>query len=490
VLARRGTHKDAETELREAVRLKPDLTQAWAALAQLLTDTDRHADAIECARTAVRLDPKSADFNNGLGVALAGCEKFSEAETAYREAIRLAPKLASAHSNLGNALRSQGRLDEAETCLREALRLKPDYAEAHNNLGIVLVQAGREDEGKKHYDEAVRLRHDYPEARMNRSLSWLADGDFARGWTEYEWRFKVNKKHKPPQGPRWDGSPFSGKILLITSEQGLGDSIHFIRYAQLAKAKGGTVLFDCPDPIASILATCPGIDRVVSRNKPGVTYDTHIPLLSLPSLFGVPPESGTAPVPYLTPDPARLEHWRNELASIPGLRVGIAWQGSTIHKGDKLRSVPLTRFAPLAAIPGVSLCSIQKGTGTEQLTEPSAAGLNVLDLGAKVGSEMADTAALMMNLDLVIAVDTAVVHLAGALGSPAWVALPFAADWRWQRQGETTRWYPSVRLFRQTTRGDWDGVFGRLAVALAAAARAKAEGRTVETLTVVSGTVP
>jgi Flp pilus assembly protein TadD len=476
VLARRGTHKEAETELREAVRLKPDLTPAWAALAQLLTDTDRHADAIEAARTAVRLDPKSADFNNGLGVALAGCEKFSEAETAYREAIRLAPKLASAHSNLGNGLRSQGRLEEAETCLCEALRLKPDYAEAHNNLGIVLVQAGREDEGKKHYDEAVRLRHDYPEARMNRSLSWLADGDFARGWTEYEWRFKVNKKHKPPQGPRWDGSPFTGKILLITSEQGLGDSIHFIRYAQLAKAKGGTVLFDCPDPLTSILATCPGIDRVVSRNKPGVTYDTHVPLLSLPSLFGVPPESGTAPVPYLTPDPARVEHWRNELASVPGLRVGIAWQGSTIHKGDKLRSVLLTRFAPLAAIPGVSLCSIQKGTGTEQLTESSAAGLNALDLGAKVGSEMADTAALMMNLDLVIAVDTAVVHLAGALGRPAWVALPFAADWRWQRQGETTRWYPSVRLFRQTTRGDWDGVFGRLAVALAAAVRAKAEG--------------
>ena len=195
----------------------------------------------------MRLDPKSADFNNGLGVALAGCEKFSDAETAYREAIRLAPKLASAHSNLGNALRSQGRLDEAETCLREALRLKPDYAEAHNNLGIVLVQAGREEEGKKHYDEAVRIRQsgDYPEARDEPcSLSWLADGDFARGWTEYEWRFKANKKHKPPQGPRWDGSPFSGKILLITSEQGLGDSIHFIRYAQLAKAKGGTVLFD------------------------------------------------------------------------------------------------------------------------------------------------------------------------------------------------------------------------------------------------------
>jgi Flp pilus assembly protein TadD len=490
VLARRGTHKDAETELRAAVGLKPDFTAAWAALAQLLTDTDRHADAVECARTATRLDPKSADLHNGLGVALAGCEKFAEAEAAYREAIRLDSKLASAHSNLGNALRSQGHPDEAERSLREALRLKPDYAEAHNNLGIVLVQVGREAEGQKHYDEAVRLRHDYPEARMNRSLSWLAGGDFARGWSEYEWRFQVNRKHKAPPGPRWDGSPLNGKILLITSEQGLGDSLHFIRYAPLAKAKGAKVLFDCPDPLASLVATCPGIDRVVSRAKPGVTYDTHIPLLSLPSLFGVPPEAATAPVPYFQPDPTRVEHWRRELADVPGLRIGITWQGSTIHKGDRLRSVQLTRFAPLAAVPGVSLCSIQKGTGSEQLNDPAAAPLNVIDLGARTDKDMADTAALMMNLDLVIAVDTAVVHLAGALGRPAWVALPFAADWRWLREGERTLWYPTVRLFRQTVRGDWDGVFGRLAVALAAAARAKAEGRWDETLVPRAETAP
>jgi tetratricopeptide (TPR) repeat protein len=477
VLARRAIHKEAEAEFREAVRLKPDLTTAWSALANLLTDTDRHADAVAAARTAVELDPKSADLHNGLGVALAGCDRPAEAEAAYRQAARLNPKLVSAHSNLGNALRNLGRLDEAEASLREALRLQPDYAEAHNNLGIVLVQAGREADGQKHYDEAVRLRSDYPEARMNRSLSWLADGDYARGWPEYEWRFKVNRKHKPPPGPRWDGSPLNGKILLVTSEQGLGDSLQFVRYLPLAKAKGGTVLFDCQEPLASLVATCPGVDRVVSRAKPGVTYDTHIPLLSLPGLFGVPPEAATAPIPYFTPDPARVDYWRAELAHVPGLKVGIAWQGSTVHKGDKLRSVRLTRFAPLAAVPGVTLCSLQKGTGTEQLAEPDAAGLGVVDLGARTGKEMADVAALLMNLDLLVSVDTALVHLAGALGRPAWVALPFAADWRWLRKGETTRWYPSVRLFRPTARGEWDGVFARLADAVAGAAQAKGEGR-------------
>lgn len=476
ILARRDKHKEAEAEYREAVRLKPDFTAAWASLGHVLNDLERHSEAADCAREAVRLDPKSADLQNGLGVSLAGCEKFSEAEAAYRAAIRIAPKLASAHSNLGNTLRASGNLDEAERSLRESLRLKPDYAEAHNNLGIVLVQAGREPEAQKHYDEAVRLRHDYPEARMNRSLSWLGNGDFVRGWPEYEWRFKVNRKHKPPPGPRWDGSPLNGKILLITSEQGLGDSIHFIRYAPLAKAKGGTVLFDCPGPLASLMATCPGVDRVAARGQAGVTYDFHIPLLSLPGIFGVPPDAATAPIPYFRPDPERVEFWRNELAGVPGLKVAIAWQGSKVHRGDRLRSVPLTRFAPLAAVPGVSLLSIQKGAGSEQLTDGSATGMGVIDIGSKIAPEMADAAALMMNLDLVVAVDTAVVHLAGALGRPVWVALPFAPDWRWLRQREDSPWYPSMRLFRQTTRGDWDGVFGRLAAALAGAARAKAEG--------------
>jgi hypothetical protein len=238
------------------------------------------------------------------------------------------------------------------------------------------------------------------------------------------------------------------------------------------------VVFDCPDGIASLVATCPGLDEVFPRGKqPGPVYNFHIPLLSLPGIFGVPPEAATAQVPYLTPDPERVAYWRKELEGLPGLKVGITWQGSTIHKGDKLRSVPLTQFAPLAAVPGVSLCSLQKGTGTEQLTQPSAAGLQVLDLGARTRAEMMDTAALMMNLDLVVSVDTAVVHVAGAIGRPVWVAVPSAADWRWLREGETTRWYPTMRLFRQKDRGDWGGVFDRLAAALAEASRAKAEGR-------------
>jgi tetratricopeptide (TPR) repeat protein len=477
VLARRDKPKEAEDAFREAVKLKPTFSSAWSALGHFLAERDKTAEALDCAREAVKHDPKNADLHNTLGVALAACEKFSEAETEYREAIRLSPKLVSAYSNLGNSLRAMGRVEEGEKSLRESLKLKPNYTEAHNNLGIVLVPLGRQEEGIKHYEEAIRLRPEYPEAHLNRALNWLCNGDFARGWPEYEWRLKVKPfKHKVIPGPRWDGSPLEGKTLLIAAEQGLGDSIHFIRYATLAKERGAKVIFDCPTPLASLLATCPGIDQVSPKGQKSV-YDTYVSLLSLPGIFGVPPEATPAPVPYLRGDPERIEHWRKELAGTSGLRVGIAWQGSKIHKGDHLRSVPLTRFAPLAAVPGVSLMSIQKGPGSEQLTEGSAKDMGVLDFGAKTAPEMADVAALMMNLDLVIAVDTSLVHLAGALGRPTWVAIPFAPDWRWLRDREDTPWYPSMRLFRQAARGDWDGVFGRLAAALSAASRAKAEGR-------------
>jgi hypothetical protein len=313
---------------------------------------------------------------------------------------------------------------------------------------------------------------------MNRSLAWLGNGDFTRGWPEYEWRWKVKPlRNKPSIGPRWDGTSFEGKTLLITAEQGLGDTVNFIRYAPLAKSRGGKVVFDCPQPLSALLETCPGIDKLVTRGQPGPTFDFHIPLLSLPGLFGIPPEAATAPVPYLRPNPDRIEFWRNELSTIPGLRVGICWKGSNVHKGDKLRSVPLTRFAPLAAVPGVSLISLQKSPGAEQLTDGSADGMNVIDFGCRTAPEFADVAALMMNLDLIISVDTAIIHVAGALSRPVWAATPYAADWRWLRVREDTPWYPTMRLFRQSSRGEWDTVFGRLAAALAGASRAKAEGR-------------
>jgi Flp pilus assembly protein TadD len=477
VLARTARPKEAEASYREAVRLRPGLAPAWAALAQVLEGQNRAAEGEACAREAVRLEPAVADHHNTLGVALAASDRPAEAEAAYREAIRLNPKLASAFSNLGNTLRILDKLEEGEQSLREALRLWPRYPEAHNNLGILLVQMGRVDEALRLYEEALRLRPDYPEARMNRSLCWLSAGDFVRGWPEYEWRWKV-RGGKPLSfpAPRWDGKPLSGKSILVTAEQGLGDSLHFLRYATLLKSTGATVVFDCPPPLATLARTCPGVDRVVPQGEPIPACDTHIPLLSLPGLLGTPPAVITTPIPYYRLDAERVQYWKRELESLPGFRVGVVWQGSKIHKGDRRRSVRLTQFAPLASVPGVTLCSLQKAPGNEQLNEPTAAGVGIVDLGTRTDSDMADVAALLMSLDLVICVDTAIGHLAGALGRAVWVAVAFSADWRWRSEGSDTDWYPTMKLFRQTTRGDWNTVFERLAVALAGAVKSKAEG--------------
>lgn len=478
LLIRTDRSQEAEAALRESVRLRPAHVPGWSALGNLLEAANRPTEAAECAREAVKLDPNSADLHNNLGVALAACDRPQEAETEYREALRLNPKLVSAHSNLGNTLRALDRVDEAEQSLREALRLKPDYAEAHNNLGIVLVQMGRPKEAMSHYEEAIRLRPDYPEARLNRSLSWLAEGDFDRGWAEYEWRWKIRHIKPPPATvPRWDGSPLDGRALMIASEQGLGDTINFVRYAPLVKARGGVVYVDCQEPLAGLLSSCPGIDRVVPRGTALPPHDFWAPLLSLPGLLGVPPNAATAPIPYLQPDPARVEFWRKEFEPTDDLRVGIAWQGSKVHRGDRLRSVRLTRFAPLAAIPGVRLFSLQKGAGSEQLADPEAAEMGVVDLGARTAADMGDVAALMTSLDLLITVDTALAHVAGALGVPIWVAVATPSDWRWLQNREDTLWYPTMRLFRQSRRGDWDAVFGRLAVALAGLVRERRSGR-------------
>lgn len=478
VFARTDRHAEAETSFREAVRLNPAAAYAWGALGAALDRLERHSEGADAHREAARLEPLSADRHNNLGVALANAERHPEAEAAYREAVKLDPALFTAWSNLGNALRVQDRLEEAETSLRTALKLREDYPEAHNNLGIVLVQAGKLDEGLKHYDEALRLRPDYPEARMNRSLSWLLEGDYARGWPEYEWRLKVRSKPAPPDpAPRWDGAELNGRTLLVTAEQGLGDCVHFVRYAAAAKARGGTILFDCPPPLVELARTCPGVDVVVPRGDPLPRFDVQIPLLSLPGLFGDPAAAPLPSVPYFSVDAARVERWRAEFAGVKELKVGIAWQGSTAHKGDRLRSVKLTRFAPLAAIPGVKLFSLQKGFGSEQLAEPSAAALGVTDVGSRIDPDLADAAAVLAHLDLVVIIDTALAHLAGATGRPVWVAVPSAPDWRWLRDREDTPWYPTMRLFRQTVRGEWDGVFGKMAAGVAAAARAKAEGR-------------
>jgi Flp pilus assembly protein TadD len=500
-----NNYATAEHLCRQIVQTERENGEAWRLLGEACLFQGKYAEAVEGFRQALRLGSGSAEVHSNLGAALAQVGRLDEAVTHYRQALQLRPGYVEAHNNLGVALTNQGRLEEAAAQLHEALRQRPDYAEAlvnlgnvlctvgraaeaeatyrralallptyadgHTNLGNLLYHQGRRQDALAHFEEAVRLQPQHVDAHAGRALSLLARGDWPAGLAEYEWRWKSKKFSMAPVFARllWDGSPLAGRTILLHAEQGLGDTIQFIRYAALVKQRGGRVIVACQKALLRLLAGCPGIDELVPQDRPVPAVDVQAPLLSLPRIFGTTPETIPADVHYLSADPALVEHWRRQLSPWQGFKVGVVWQGSRQHVADRKRSVPLRQFAPLARLPGVHLFSLQKGDGVEQLHSLPEL-FPITDLGARMDDAVGpflDMAAIMKNLDLVIGCDTAVIHLAGALGVPVWVALPLAADWRWLQDREDTPWYPTMRLFRQLKPDDWDGVFRRLTTALA-----------------------
>jgi hypothetical protein len=316
------------------------------------------------------------------------------------------------------------------------------------------------------FDAAIRLKPDHPNSHFGRGLAFLVLGDLETGFPEYEWRTKC--KDFVPRGMPglvWDGSPLGQRTILLHAEQGFGDTIHFVRYASLVKKMGGTVIVECQPALTRLLARTPGIDRLIAQGAPLPFYDVQASLLSLPPILHTTSATVPADVPYVTPDERLAEQWRQELNTVPGFRIGISWQGNREHKRDSVRSIPVREFSPLAQVEGVRLFSLQKGQGSEQLREV-VGRFDVIDwtdrLDETAGPFM-DTAALMKSLDLIITSDTANAHLAGALGVPVWVVLPFAPDWRWQLDREDSPWYPTMRLFRPRAQTQWGEVFQRVA---------------------------
>jgi hypothetical protein len=358
-------------------------------------------------------------------------------------------------------------LDDAVASIRRALELKPDLAEAHNALGLAWQDQGRIADALACYQRAIDLKPQFAEAHLNRALLWLLKGDFEQGLAEYEWRWRTRLKplvRCPYQRPYWDGGPLEGKTLLIHAEQGLGDTIQFIRYAALPRERGARVMLGCPKPLLRILRSYRFLDRLVEEITPALDFDVYCPLMSLPGVLKTTLASVPADVPYLFAAPELVQKWRERLGSLEGFKIGIAWRGSPSHANDRARSIPLSCFKPLAALPGVRLVSLQKGPGAEQLQDP-ADSFPVTEAGSRLDDFM-DTAALLRNLDLLITCDTAVAHLAGALGVAVWVALPLVPDWRWLLDRSDSPWYPTMRLFRQQAPDDWTGVFERIRAAL------------------------
>jgi predicted O-linked N-acetylglucosamine transferase (SPINDLY family) len=438
-------------------------SEAWNEQGIKLIEQGRLHEALASFREAVHLRPDNAEALNNLGAALKLQEQFDEAIARYRKALQLKPDFPEAYSNLGNVLRLLGRPGEAVESFQHALRLKPNYAEAQNNLSNALKDQGMVNEALAGYERALELKPDYVEAHLDRAVTWLLLGDFEKGWTEFEWRWQYKDfPPRPFRQPRWDGAPLGGRRILLHAEQGLGDTIQFIRYAASVKERGGRVIVECQPPLLRLLAGCAGIDELIGQGAMLPTFDVHSPLFSLPYVFRTSMTTIPVKIPYLFADPGLTEQWRRELACVRDFKVGICWQGNPRHTWDRLRSISLGQFAPLARLDGVQLFSLQKGPGSEQIKE---AVFPITDLASRFDEARGpfmDAAAVMKNLDLVISADTSVAHLAGALGVPVWIALPFLPDWRWLLEREDSPWYPTVRLFRQTNRGSWQEVFERI----------------------------
>jgi Flp pilus assembly protein TadD len=463
--------EEAEPFYHRAVALDPGFKEAWINLGLVALAGGRLDEALSCQRQALCIDPDSADALNNLGMVHYAQGHIPEAENCFRAALRLRSDYANATLNFGSTRQILNHIDEAEGLFRRALVLGADPARVKSNLALALMEQVRHEEAETYCREALALRPDYPEARANLALALLAMGRLEEGWRQYEARWKVEAMGLQTPAlsqPRWTGQDLNGETVLLYAEQGYGDTLQFCRYAPMVAAAGGRVVLVVPKPLKRLMMTLDGVDEVMCEDDDvRLAFDYHCPLLSLPFAFNTTMATIPGPNSYLRADPSQ---WRDFLDDLPGLKVGLVWAGKSRAAQphavaiDKRRSMRLDDMAPLLTVPGCSFVSLQLGFPVLQMQGLSQ-DVVMHDVTIKL-DDWADTAALVAGLDLVIAVDTAVVHLAGALGKPVWMLNRFDSCWRWFLNRDDTPWYPSMRQFRQTSRGDWAGVIERVRHAL------------------------
>ena len=431
-------------------------------LARVFEDAGRWQEAAGAYRKTIALWPDNADAHANLGSVLQELGQLEEGAESFRQAIAREPGFAEAQTNLGNVLRELGQLAAAEACGRRAIELAPGFAEAHCNLGATLGRQGRAVEAIACYRHAILLQPDLAIAHHNLALSLLARGQMAEGWAEYEWRWQTPRMRNAQRvfaQKQWQGEAAVGRTLLIHAEQGFGDTLQFCRFVPLAAARGWRVVLEVQKPLARLLQNLPGVERVIGQGEALPRFDVHIPLLSLPRVLGTEIDTSPAAPAYLSADAAQSAGWRARLAAGP--RIGLAWAGSPQLAADRQRSLAPQQLAPLCAVPGIKFFSLQK-TGAA-----APADFPITDFMPEM-EDFSATAALIANLDLVISADTAVAHLAAALGRPVWLLNRFDSCWRWFAGRNDSPWYPSMRIYRQPSPDDWDTVVTAIARDLAA----------------------
>ena len=470
-----GKFAEAEAALRAAIEIAPAMADPYHNLGLVLIDTRRVDAAVASFERAIALAPGHISARHDLARALMALKRHEEAVRLLRETQRIDPKQSSTMLLLGNALRHLDRRDDAIDAYQQALAINPGDCAVMSNMGLVLRDLSRFEEAEAWCRTAIRINPDFPAAHANLSLTLLVQGRFKEGWEEYEWRPIENPNGPPleyPQ-PRWDGLNFAGRTLLLRCDQGHGDTMLAARFIPEILGRGGNLIVECENSLLRLLGAMPAlgaaklIPAIKSRTPADLSFDLQLPQMSLWRVMGInSPADIPAPVPYLKVDPAWRDKWRDvSEAGAGGLKVGLAWAGSAVHLNDLNRSMTLEHFAPLGPS-GARFYSLQKGPPAIQTRNPPL-GLTITDLTDRI-EDFADTAALIDALDLVISVDTSVVHLAGALGKPVWLLLPKPPDFRWLLDREDSPWYPTMRLFRQQNRRDWGEVMHRVADELVA----------------------
>lgn len=462
-LLNQGKLEDAIAYYQQGIALAPNDAITYYHLGIIFHQQDKLEEAIDCYQKSLAISPDSATVFNNLGNAWQRKGKLEEAIACYQKSLNLDNNQILTYHNLGSALNVQGRVEEALVSFQQALTLDPNNVESYHNFAIFYQDTRQYKKALACCDRALEIDPNNPEIHWNRALILLKLGDYERGFIEYEWRWQ--RKQNPPRTlpkPIWDGSDLAGKTLLLQAEQGMGDIIQFIRYVPLLLEQASKIIVECHPPLVKLLKTLKGIEKVVAIGEELPEFDVYIPILSLPRIFQTNVETIPAQIPYLTP----LESVRVQLDK-PGkfdLKVGIVWAGNPEHPSDRRRSCSPTYFRQLLNLPNIAFYSLQKGVKASEISQISSS-LSLIDLSNQI-NDFADTAAILAQLDLVITVDTAVAHLAGAIGKAVWVLLCYNSDWRWLIDREDTPWYPTMRLFRQNNPGNWQEVLERVAKTL------------------------
>jgi Flp pilus assembly protein TadD len=469
---RAGRHKDASDICDKVLAGAPNYADAVHLGAVLQMDAGNFEKAEDLARRAVELTPQSASFVNTLGVILKKRRRFADAMSCFQRAVELDAKFAPVYTNIGLILALEGDYERAEAAHRRSLSIDPNYVTALHNIANLLQDAGKLDEALEYFRRAVELKPGDPEIHTHRALCMLMKGDFARGWDQYEWRMQMKSqlaKHSL-KSPLWDGRSFEGQTLLVYHEQGFGDVVQTARYLPMVKARGGKVAVACAPPIGKLMETVEGVDLVVTSDAAIPAHHFKVPVMALPRIFRQDIDNIPNKVPYIKAPPVML------MGGEGAKRVGIVWAGSNTHDNDHRRSMPANELKPLLATPGVSFYSLQFG---ERFAELEQAGLadKVTRITDAQMSDFHQTAGYIDQLDLLITVDTAVAHVAGALGKPVWILLAFANDFRWLKGRDDTPWYPSMKLYRQSRPMVWSDVIQRLSADLAGFARKRERRR-------------